>query len=68
MKEEKTEESEELNTSPKTDDATFDDVLKVMGEFGLYQKLIYLIYLIVSIASIRLDITKIVIPTPVVQA
>ena len=44
MGEEETEESEELNTSPKTDDATFDDVLKVMGEFGLYQKLIYLMF------------------------
>ena len=44
MGEEETEESEELNTSPKTEDATFDDVLKVMGEFGLYQKLIYLMF------------------------
>ena len=44
MGEEKTEESEELNTSPKTEDATFDDVLKVVGEFGLYQKLIYLMF------------------------
>ena len=44
MGEEEAEESEELNTSPKSEDATFDDVLKVMGEFGLYQKLIYLMF------------------------
>ena len=44
MGEENTEEGEELNSSPKTNDATFDDVLRVMGEFGLYQKLIYLMF------------------------
>ena len=44
MGKEETEESEELNSSPKTDHATFDDVLKVMGEFGLYQKLICLMF------------------------
>ena len=42
-------EREELNskglaTPPNANDATFDDVLRVMGEFGRYQKLIYLMF------------------------
>ena len=49
MDEDKVEEREELKSKgltsqSNTNDATFDDVLRVMGEFGLYQKLIYLMF------------------------